>query len=112
MTKCRNQGANCGTAAVEASIRPIEASSVEFIPLCRDFCGNAANLIDVHFFSACKSRLERIPACHMVVDTVPGITPRRGKSGKFHSPALKQYPWSMNVALYFARRFAWRLNTA
>jgi hypothetical protein len=26
--------------------------------------------------------------------------PRRGESGNVHSPALKQYPWSMKVAVY------------
>jgi hypothetical protein len=27
-------------------------------------------------------------------------TPRSGESGNVHSPALKQYPWSMKVAVY------------
>jgi len=40
-------------------------------------------------------------------------TPRSGASGKLHSPALKQYPWSMKLAVNFRspRRFqnaAWR----
>src|SRR5229473_7764128 len=40
--------------------------------------------------------------------------PRNGASGKFHSPALKQNPWSMNTAVYLGLRdvsclkMAWR----
>ena len=38
-------------------------------------------------------------------------TPRSGLSGKVHSPALKQKPWSMNVAAYL-RSLARREKTA
>src|SRR5260370_26749629 len=40
--------------------------------------------------------------------------PRKGASGKFHSPAFQQNPWSMNTALYLGLRdpsylkIAWR----
>src|SRR6266481_8825311 len=38
--------------------------------------------------------------------------PRKGASGKFHSPALKQNPWSMNTAVYLRLRDASRLKIA
>src|SRR6266404_970434 len=38
--------------------------------------------------------------------------PRNGASGKFHSPALKQNPWSMNTAEYVRLRCVWRLKMA
>src|SRR5579863_10058551 len=38
--------------------------------------------------------------------------PRSGASGKFHSPALKQNPWSMNTAVYLRLGNASRLKIA
>src|SRR6266403_5173119 len=38
--------------------------------------------------------------------------PRNGASGKFHSPALKQNPWSMNTAVHVRVREAWCLKIA
>src|SRR6266403_777236 len=37
---------------------------------------------------------------------------RNGASGKFHSPALKQNPWSMNTAVYLSLRDASCLKIA
>ena len=92
MAKCRNQGANCGTAAIEAFDQAIEASGVRLVPFWRNLCGNAPYLINVHFFSACESRLERIPACHMLVDTVAGVHAAQRKIGKIPLAGIETIP--------------------
>jgi hypothetical protein len=92
MAKCRNQGSNCGTAAIEAFDEAIEANSVGLVPFWRNFCGNAPNLIDIYFFSACESRLERIPACHMLVDTVAGVHAAQRKIRKIPLAGIETIP--------------------
>lgn len=82
MAKCRNQGANCGTADIERFDQTIEASSVKLVPLCRDFCGNAPNQIDVHLFSACECRLERIPTLDVLIYRVPRVHSPERRVGK------------------------------
>jgi hypothetical protein len=92
VAKCRNQGANSGPSTIEGFDQAIEASGVELVPLWRNFCGNAPNLIDIYFFSACESRLERIPARHMVVHTVPGVDTTQRRIRKIPLAGIETIP--------------------
>ena len=92
MAKCRNQRANCGTAAIEAFNQAIEASRIELVPLWRNVRGDAPNLIDIHFFRACEGRLERIPACHMLVDTVAGVHAAQRRIRKIPLAGIEAIP--------------------
>ena len=63
--------------------------------------------MSIHLFGSTERRLKRLPSRDTLVHIVVCVHPSQGIIGELHSPALKQYPWSMKVAAYrcFLRAF-------
>jgi hypothetical protein len=89
VAKSSNQGANIRAALMQLFEQPIEASSVELVPLWWNFCGDAPKLIDIHFFCACESRFEVILVPDVRVDTIAWVNTTKRRIGEAPLPGIE-----------------------
>jgi hypothetical protein len=82
MCETYNEIANNGAATVERFDQPVQAISIELVPLARDIGRDSPDFIQVHLLCQSERRFEGVPASHVLVDVVFGVDSLQGRIGE------------------------------